>query len=79
MNRFQDLMRSKTVVRVVVDTFVDEFHVQVIDGIVSQAGNNYVEMIRDATAEEKIKHNVEKVKVVIPLSRVVEVMCYDSN
>ncbi len=76
MNRFQDLMRNKSVVRIIVDTVVDKAYVQIIEGTITQVGNSYLEIERDATPDEKSRHKGERVKVLVPFSRISETICY---
>jgi hypothetical protein len=78
MNRYQDLMRNKSKVRLVIDTVVDKNYVQIIDGIVTHSASNYIEAERDATADEKAKYGKDKVRVIIPISRISQVICYEN-
>ena len=76
MNRFQDLMRTGIFIRVVVDVPIQEFYLQVVDGTVKHVSKEYLEIQRLATPDEKSKHGIETVCVLIPLPRIAEVICY---
>ncbi|MFW9888242.1 MAG: hypothetical protein ACFFER_08675 [Candidatus Thorarchaeota archaeon] len=73
----RELMKQETLVRVVVDTQVDEFYVRMVDGKIKQVGNDVVVVERAAISDERSKHNVANVSVAIPLVRVAEVIYYD--
>ena len=78
MNRFQDLMRKKSKVRLVIDTPVEKNYVQIIDCIVTHSTSNFIEVERDATGDEKAKYGKDKVSVIIPISRISQVICYEN-
>ncbi|NHJ12770.1 MAG: hypothetical protein EAX95_03800 [Candidatus Thorarchaeota archaeon] len=77
MNRFQDLMRANNLVRIVVDAPIQEFYLQVVDGKIKHVSKEYCEVERLATPDEKSKHGADKVCVLIPFTRIIEVICYD--
>lgn len=78
MNRFQDLMRNKSKVRLVIDTVVAKNYVQIIDCVVTQSASHFIEAERDATPDEKSKYGMDKVKVIIPISKISQVICYEN-
>ena len=78
MNRFQDLMRTKAKVRLIIDTVVEKGHAQIIDGIITHTANSYIEIERDANPDEKSKYGKEKVTVIISHARISEIICYEN-
>ena len=70
------LMKQEVLVRVVVDTQVDEFYVRMVDGVIKQVGNDVIVVERPAISDERFKHNVTNVCVAIPLVRVAQVIYY---
>ena len=69
-------MRGNTLVRIVIDAPIHEFYLQVVDGKVKNVSKEYCEVERLATPDEKTKHGTEKLRVIIPFSRIVEVISY---
>ena len=78
MNRYQDLMRTKAKVRLVIDTVVEKGQAQIIDGIITHTANSYIEVERDANPDERSKYGKQKVTVIIPHSRISEIICYEN-
>ncbi len=76
MNKFQDLMEASVPVRVVVDTTVNDAHLKTIKGVIAHVGRNYIEVGRTASQDERAQHKTEKARVIIPMSRIVEVVYY---
>ncbi|MFW9967529.1 MAG: hypothetical protein ACFFEA_10285 [Candidatus Thorarchaeota archaeon] len=73
----RELMKQEALVRVVVDTQVDEFYVRMVDGKIEQVGKDVIVVERAAISDERFKHNVANVRVAIPLARVAEVIYYE--
>ncbi|MHA2378783.1 MAG: hypothetical protein ACXADS_05880 [Candidatus Thorarchaeota archaeon] len=76
MNKFQDLMEAAVPVKVVVDTTTKHAHLKTVEGVIIHVGRNYIEIERAAVEDEKSQHNTEKVRVIIPMSKIAEVVHY---
>lgn len=73
----RELMKQEALVRVVVDTHVDEFYIRMVDGRIQQVENDVIVVERPAISDERSKHDVMYARVAIPLSRVAEVIFFD--
>jgi hypothetical protein len=76
MNKFQDLMEAAVPVKVVVDTTANDAHLKTIKGVIIHVGRNYIEIDRAASQDEKSQYKIEKARVIVPMSRIAEVVCY---
>ena len=74
MNKFQDLMNDQVELQLVVDTNTDGAHHKVVKGTIIHVGRNYIEVGRMATEEEKSQFGSDKVRIIIPIEKVVEVI-----
>lgn len=79
MNKFQDLMAASVPVKVVVDTTAGDAHLKTIKGVIAHVGRNYIEIGRTASQDEKSQYKTEKARVIVPMSRIVEVVYYQSE
>ncbi|UCH03967.1 MAG: hypothetical protein JSW05_10295 [Candidatus Thorarchaeota archaeon] len=79
MNKFQDLMEAAVPVKVVVDTTADGTPFKAIRGVIVHVGRNYIEVDRSTSEDEKSKYKIDKARVIIPMSRIVEVVYYQSE
>ncbi|MFQ5831340.1 MAG: hypothetical protein ACE5H4_01395 [Candidatus Thorarchaeota archaeon] len=76
MNKFQDLMEAAVVVKVVVDTTADDLHLKTVEGIIKHVGREYIEIERAADTDEKSRHKTERVRVIVPINKIAEVIYY---
>ena len=74
MNKLQDLMNDKIPVQLVVDAITDRAHHKVVKGTIMHVGRNYIEVGREATGDEKAQFGSDKVRVLIPIEKVAEVI-----
>jgi hypothetical protein len=79
MNKFQDLMEAAVPVRVVVDTTADDTPLKTIKGVIVHVGRNYIEIDRPTSEHEKSQYKTENARVIVPMSRIVEVVYYQSD
>ncbi|MFX0045360.1 MAG: hypothetical protein ACFE8Z_05895 [Candidatus Hermodarchaeota archaeon] len=79
MNKFQDLMEAAVPVRVVVDTTADDTRLKMIKGIIAHVGRNYIEIDRPTLEDEKSQYKTKRARVIVPMSRIVEVVYYQSE
>ena len=77
MNKFQDLMNDKVQVQLVVDATTDRAHHKVVKGTVVHVGRNYIEVSREATGDEKTQLGSDKVKILVPIEKIAEVIYSD--
>ena len=76
MNKFQDLMEAAVPVKVVVDTTANDAPLKAINGVIVHVGRNYIEIDRPTLEDEKSQYKAEKARVIVPMSKIVEVVYY---
>ncbi len=77
MNKFQDLMGEGFPVQIIVD-IEDTLH-NVVKGVITQVGRNYIEITRPTNQDEKSRYGTDDMKVVIPVEKIAEVMYYEKK
>jgi len=71
------LCTSRSLVRVIVDTLVDDSQVRTVDGTIQQVCDDFILVSRTTTADEKSKLGGSTVSVSIPIARIAQVIWYE--
>jgi len=79
MNKFQNLMEAAVPVKIVVDTTENDAPLKTIKGVIMHVGRNYIEIDRVASQDEKSQYKTETARVIVPMSRIVQVVYYRSE
>ena len=76
MNKFQDLMEAAVPVKVVVDTNASDAPLKTIKGVIKHVGRDYIEVDRPTSQDEKSQYKTQTARVIVPMSKIVEVVYY---
>ncbi len=71
------LCTSRSLIRVIVDTIVDDSHVRSVDGTIQQVCDDFILVSRASTADERSKLGGSTVSVSIPTARIAQVIWYE--